>query len=188
MRDVDVLNACVRRGSSYPGWDIEAFATASAYDEETGRYSGLVLDDDASAATNTTLVVKPDIARDRCLRCGCHSADCACADTREQRAVSSGAPGCDTGERGDETVDRSWSKPTRFHGAVALNSERMGRDLMRIQQEVLAHLQNTPGGRISITVELQGHSNGYDEATVRTVNENARTLRFEQFGFEQSEE
>ncbi|HLZ38378.1 MAG TPA: hypothetical protein VKP64_11645 [Mycobacteriales bacterium] len=51
----------------------------------------------------------------------------------------------------------------------------MGRDLMRIQQEVLTHLQNAPAGRISVTVEVQGDSSGYDETTVRIVNENART-------------
>ena len=170
MRDIGVLQECVRRGASYPGWDVEAFATASGYDEKTGRYLGLVVDDEPVSVSAATLLVQPEIAR-RQVEPDREAAPSTDAETEMRR------------DAGPESRVLP-THPVRFHGAVQLQPERMGRDLMAIQQEVLQHLQRADGGRITVTLEISDESTGYDETTIRTVTENARTLRFEQFGFE----
>ena len=72
-----------------------------------------------------------------------------------------------------------------FFGAVHLDSERYGRDFNRVAQEILQHLAATPSTDMEITLEIRAKaSDGFDEAKVRVVSENARTLKFDTFGFE----
>ena len=53
--------------------------------------------------------------------------------------------------------------------------------------EVLAHLAATPGVELSVRIEIEATAAaGFDEGRVRTVSENAHTLRFEAAGFEDS--
>lgn len=45
----------------------------------------------------------------------------------------------------------------------------------------------TPGANLKVTIEIEAtNASGFDEGKVRTVSENARTLKFEQSGFEES--
>lgn len=194
MRDMDVLVGSVRTAPGYPAWDVESFAVAATYDETTGRYGGLVVDDMPSAVTASTLLVKPDAARAQpCERCGrpVHQGRCEEKTCARCGAPAHSGPCSRVYEQRDDLVheeprDVPSARPRRFHGAVALNPERMGKDLMRIQQEVLAHLQAAESAGISVTLEVHAESAGYEDGTVRTVSENARTLKFDQFGFEES--
>jgi hypothetical protein len=64
---------------------------------------------------------------------------------------------------------------------------RSGRDAGRIAEEVLQHLTTLPGARVTVTLEIQADSpGGIPESTVRTVNENCRTLKFKDHGFEEA--
>jgi len=55
-----------------------------------------------------------------------------------------------------------------------------------VADEVLAHLR-TEGVHLTVRVEIEATSTtGFDETKVRTVSENANTLKFEQSGFEDS--
>jgi hypothetical protein len=76
-------------------------------------------------------------------------------------------------------------KNTRFYGTVRLDPERFGRDLNRLYQEVIQHLAAPDGVDLEITVEIRAvKKDGYPDTTTRTVSENARTLKFDQSGFE----
>ena len=73
---------------------------------------------------------------------------------------------------------------TRFFGVKTLNSEKVALDFKSIAEEVLAHLRN---GDTNLTVRIEieaTDAGGFDEAKIRTISENAKTLKFDQAGFE----
>lgn len=75
-------------------------------------------------------------------------------------------------------------RPTRFSGAVVLNTERVGRDAGKVAEEVIQHLSGLVGGRVRITLEIEAEvDDGVEDRIVRTVSENCRTLKFKDFGF-----
>ena len=43
----------------------------------------------------------------------------------------------------------------RFHGSVALDATRVGRDAGRIGDEVIAHLAGLVGARVKVTLEIE---------------------------------
>ena len=55
-----------------------------------------------------------------------------------------------------------------------------------LRDEILAPLTATPGVTLNVTIEIEAtNPDGYDDAKIRTVSENATTLKFEQAGFEE---
>ena len=73
----------------------------------------------------------------------------------------------------------------RFFGVMDGNPERCSRDLTRISQEILQHLAAMEGTRLQVRVEVSAvRPERFPDDPVRTVTEHARTLKFEQFGFE----
>lgn len=77
------------------------------------------------------------------------------------------------------------TQPKRFHGAVTLNTARVGRDASRIADEVIAHLSSLVSARVTVTLEIEATiPEGASDQVVRTVTENARTLKFTTQGFE----
>ena len=76
-------------------------------------------------------------------------------------------------------------KNTRFYGTVRLDTERFGRDINRLYQEVIQHLATPEGVELEITLEISARKkDGYPDDKARIVNENARTLKFDPYGFE----
>ncbi len=74
---------------------------------------------------------------------------------------------------------------TRYHGAVTLNPQRLNREMATIVEEIIQRLTSLTGVDIEITLEIAAQrTSGFDEATVRTINENSRTLKFSSHGFE----
>jgi hypothetical protein len=75
--------------------------------------------------------------------------------------------------------------PKRFHAAVTLNSERVGRDAGKIADEVLSHLSALPDAKVKVTMEIEVEMpDGASEDVQRTVSENAGVLKFDSHGFE----
>jgi len=76
-------------------------------------------------------------------------------------------------------------KNTRYFGAVRLNPVLPGKDFNRLYAEVLQHLSAPEGVDLEITVEIKAvKRDGYPDDKVRIVSENARTLKFDESGFE----
>ena len=93
----------------------------------------------------------------------------------------------DKGDDGEAAGLIEEKKLHRFHGTVQLNPTRVGRDAGRIAEEVVAHLASLVGAQVTVTLEIAADlPDGASEHTVRTVNENSRTLKFESHGFEES--
>ena len=88
---------------------------------------------------------------------------------------------------GDGNVATPAPKPRRFHGTVQVDPLRLGRDAARIAEEIIQHLTGIVGANVEITVEIQADlPDGAGDKLVRDVTENCRTLKFKDFGFEES--
>ena len=75
---------------------------------------------------------------------------------------------------------------TRFYGVKTLKPDRIAPDFKNVAEEVIAYLRQE-GIDLAVRVEIEAtKSTGFDEGQIRTVSENARTLKFDQSGFEES--
>ena len=179
-------------------WDFDGFAVAAGYDEASGEYDRLAIpqQDPRPQVTDSTLLVRPDRAmaqreRER-------------AAQEAARAAASGAapaPGTSTTEPGGEGTHATAGTPgappadpepsgprnTRFFGVARVNSGLYMKDLTKISQEVIQHLAAPENVDLEISIEITAHKkDGYPDNKVRIVTENARTLKFDSYGFEDS--
>ncbi|MCR5263712.1 MAG: DUF499 domain-containing protein [Clostridiales bacterium] len=74
---------------------------------------------------------------------------------------------------------------THFFMSVKLDNTRVNRDLQRYLEEVITHLSAVDNCEVELTLEVNAQAaDGFPQGTVRTVSENCKTLRVEDFGFE----
>ena len=74
---------------------------------------------------------------------------------------------------------------TRYYGVFRVDAEKYGRDLTRLQQEILPHLADPETGDLTITVEVEAtHPDGFTDEKIRILTENARVLKFERSEFD----
>ena len=180
LRDRAVLDA----GLTGPQllWEQEGFALADGYDETTGKYRTLVLptDDVTVAVTDATLIVQPERA----------AAQRATEMPAAEAPVGPGADadpasGADPGSGPESDGDLEPLGRTRFFGSKRLQADRYASDFKKLADEILGPLGATPGVTLNVTIEVEATApTGFDDAKVRTVSENAATLKFEQSGFE----
>lgn len=159
-------------------WQTDAFALATGFDEAASRYIGLWTPDDSSAApaaTDSLLLVRPDIA----------------VTQRDTEVKPPSDPDDETTPAVDTTtkppVDVAFPPPkTRFYGVKTLSSDKVALDFKNVAEEILAHLRDT-GATLVVKVEIEAiDAGGFDEGKIRTVSENAQTLKFDQSGFEET--
>ncbi|MCB1017436.1 MAG: hypothetical protein KDB10_20280, partial [Acidimicrobiales bacterium] len=172
----------VKTGPSSLTWETDGFATADAFDD--GVYRGLVRAEHAPVVTAQTLVVRPEIAKAQPARDHEDSgseAPVAQVDGTEPREGLRAAGAAAGGDASDEKT----TGPRRFYASVELDPLRLNRDFGKVAEEVVAHLTGLLGTDVSVTVEIQAtNDEPFPDAVVRTVAENARTLKFEDHGFE----
>ncbi|GAB4662035.1 Swt1 family HEPN domain-containing protein [Mycobacterium avium subsp. hominissuis] len=160
-------------------WQADAFALATGFDEAAGRYIGLWTPDDkgaAPAATDSLLLVRPDVAV-------------------EQRETEVTPPGPDDEATPAEDDDKTLKPPvdiafpprkTRFYGVKTLSADKIALDFKNVAEEVIAHLRDTRA-QLVVKIEIEAtDAGGFDEGKIRTVSENAQTLKFDQSGFEET--
>ena len=82
-----------------------------------------------------------------------------------------------------ETVDVP--KNTNFYMSAQLDTTRIGRDVKNLIEEVINHLISVDGAQVEVSLEVTVKAeDGMSAQTVRTVSENCRTLRVQNFGFD----
>jgi len=187
----EVLAQAARDGLALLTWRADTFAYAESYDDAGGRYRGLRGGQGVTVtADGNGFLVKPDVAR-------------AQLDAEVPSPVAPGAPGVpgpgsSRTPTGPGPVAGPMGVPSqgapaqpvvekmrRFHGAVRLDSSRVGRDASRIAEEVIAHLTGQVGAQVTVTLEIEAHlPDGASDQIVRIVTENSRTLKFDSQGFE----
>lgn len=188
LRDRSVLETGIRAVLDEITWEHEGFALARGYDERTGDYEGLAIphEDTFGQITDSTLLVHPRRAAQQRVR-----EKVALAVTQGAAAGVQVQPTEHPGvyrpvPAGEPEPAPPTPQHVRFFGVSTLNPERYARDFARIAQEILPHLTGE-GIELTITVEISArHPDGFPEEKVRTVTENAHTLKFDQVGFEQS--
>jgi predicted AAA+ superfamily ATPase len=182
----EVLVHAIRDGVALLTWQTDTFALAESFDEGAGRYRGLRGGQVASlSADSATLLVKPPLAR---AQLDAETAAVASA-SKPGGAPSATAPAGGSGAVGEGTapaVPGTVPVPLRrYHGTVPLDAARVGRDASRIADEVIAHLVALQGANVRVTLEIEADvPAGIPDRVVRTVNENSRSLKFGNHGFE----
>lgn len=178
LKDSAVLLDAVRSGVALLTWAPDTFAYASAVDEETGRYSGLVGGQHAAVMLDpTSVLVRPDVAaRQLAAERSITQAPSSELDEPPGEATALG------GRAGGGGAPPS--RPRRFYGRISLEPVRMLRDLSDIADAIVGQLGKADAD-VTITVEVEATSDeGFSEDVRRTVSENARTLKFEIHEFE----
>ena len=130
-------------------------------------------------ADSPGLVVRPEVARKQI--------------DEEVRPGPGPGPGSWTRDLGPgpETRDQGRIRlpspgPRRFHGSVDIDPVRAGKVVGQIAEEVVSHLTGLVGSKVELTLEIEAEiPDGAPEHVVRTVTENARTLRFRSQEFEE---
>ena len=159
-----------------------AYATGKS---EDGYHTGLVYRelgniyfDEASILVHPDHVAQPP-EPEVCPKCGRQLSECMCKGDKKL------CPKCDEPLdvcKCDDTVKRV----KRYYGRVEIDPQRVNKDMALIVEEVVERLTGLVGCEVEISVEINAkRSEGFEESTIRTVSENSRTLKFEQFGFEE---
>jgi len=175
LKGPEVLMGAVADGVGLLTWERDSFAYADNLDEEAGRYRGLRGGVRISPQAQTGLLVKPGVARRQL------DAE-AKPPPGPGPGPTGGGPGPGPGPQPPPVPDR---KLRRFHGTIVLDPTRVGRDAGRVADEVIAHLQGLVGAKVKVTLDVEAEiPSGASENVVRTVTENARTLKFGNHGFE----
>ena len=169
-------------------WQTDAFALATGYDESTGRYIGLWYPsaDGKSlppATTDTLLLVKPEVASRQIEE---ESAPKTSPEERLAELVEKNG-GSTEHDPNAPKVDVFFPKlKTRFYGVKTLNSDKIAMDFKNIADEVIANLRVDDGTELTVRIEIEAtNKTGFGDGKVRTVSENAKTLKFDQSGFEE---
>ena len=186
-RDPEVLITAIREGIGSVTWRSETFAFAESFDENAGRYLGLRAGKVVPVSESAPgLLVK---------------AERAARQLAEEEAAKpapitpiippTGQPTTVPGQPGERTGPApvqpgpAGEKPNHFFGNVGVDAARISRDMDTLAKEVVQHLASLPGAVVKVTVEIQASvPSGVPDATVRTVSENCRTLKFTSHGFE----
>jgi len=176
LRDQSVFLGAVQSGVASLTWDPDTFAYAEGRDEKAGRYVGLIGGQQCIAIMDSnSLLVKPGVA--------------AAQVAEEQRAEPGTgkrtAEGAGAGGGGHEPVAAPVATALRrFHGSVALDPVRANKDIADIVDNVVQHLVGQ--GEVRLRLEIEANMpEGVPNNVVRTVNENAKVLKFDSFGFEE---
>ena len=176
LRDKDVLLATIRSGVFTK--DFFGYATGTTDD---GGYVGLTFGNAPPGVyyDDTGVIIRPEVAAQ-------HLQQRREAATVDVAGAASPTLGGTPGVVPPATAIRDASAVAkRFYGTVHLNPLRISSEAGTIGQEIVQHLESLLGAKVEVTLEISAESpNGFPDNVVRTVTENARTLKFENFGFE----
>jgi hypothetical protein len=161
---------------------LDAPIAYSTGKSEEGYHTGLVFRNLGNVYFDSrALLVHPDhvdAGPDLCPKCGNLVAECTCEELKVCPECRNPIDAC--------TCDVPPAKVKRYYGRVQLDSQRAIKDMGLIVEEVVERLTSQIGCDVEIGVEINARrSDGFDEGTIRTISENSRTLKFEDFGFEE---
>jgi predicted AAA+ superfamily ATPase len=173
----EVLLQAMSAGVGLLTWETDGFAYADSYDETAERYAGLRFGRvDRIVQDSGGLLVKPEVARRQVK-----------VEVKREEPEPTDEPGDEgTTKSGDPPPEpRQRVQPRRYHASVELDPDRVVRDVGKIAEEVIAHLNGLVGSEVTLTLEIEAAvPGGVPENVVRIVSENAKTLKFSSQGFE----
>jgi len=190
----ETLDSAIERSLNSVLVDGEKFAIAAAKDTESGRYRGLIVPpahNTAIQVTDSTLLVDWNNADEQASADRVAAAREAAARAAEESAAEVGPIDIvlinDEADEAEGTSEESFPprRPSRYFGSVKVDPDRYSRDIGNVTREIIDRLAGA-GAQLEITIDIQASkSDGFDEAEVRTISENARVLKFDpSSGFE----
>ncbi|MGI8659799.1 MAG: ATP-binding protein, partial [Thermoleophilaceae bacterium] len=173
LRDVQVLLAAIADGVALMTWRQDGFAYADAVDEAAGRFAGLRAGEALALSDAVGVVVRSDVAETQL--------DLERPSTTSTEPATGPAAPSAAATRNDPAATPAPPRELRrFFGSVELDPTRLSRDAAEIGEAVVAHLNGLVGANVQVTLEIQADiPDGAPDAVVRTVTENAATLRFD---------
>ena len=105
----------------------------------------------------------------------------------QDKTISEGNPDKNTGNATGAGVHTSVTpKNTRFFMTADLDTTRINRDVQRLVEEVISHLSSLSDAKVEIKLDVNVTvPSGMPQSTVRTVSENCKVLKINDFGFEE---
>jgi hypothetical protein len=182
IRDKDVLLATIKSGVYSRGY----FGYATGVTDD-GKYTGVVFGGPPPGVyfDDTSVVVRPEVVQ------GCLKAveDVELTGNEDNltgiRDGRTTYPGVSPVAEPPVIVEAA-AAPKRFYGTIRLNPLRISSEAGTIGQEVIQHLEALLDSGVEVTLEITAQSHqGFPDNVVRIVTENARTLKFDNFGFEE---
>lgn len=180
LSDVSVLYNCILQGIA----SREYFAIAAGFSK--GRYTDLRIQKSVLQIMPSDVLVKADVAEKQI-------SDDEAAKTKEREPATTQYPN-DDGEsdtvkdpsKVDDSEKPKEKKAHRFYMTTQLDNLRVNRDVDSIIKEVVSHLENENGSKVTIRLDVQVDlPNGVGQDIERTVLENCSTLHVSDFGFEE---
>ncbi len=193
LKDSQVFLEAVRQGVNSLSWQAETFAYAQAVDAD-GRFLDLTTARNAATSimlNDESVLVRPDAALAQL------EADAAAEQEFNDRKgglfVSPGEQPPLGGdglniERAATTTDAPIEPKLarRFYGVVELDPTRLNKQVPEVVEHVVEHLTKLTGAKVHVRLEIDADvADGVPGKTVMDVTENARTLKFSDFGFEE---
>jgi hypothetical protein len=172
LRDRVVLDTAIRGAVAKLD---PSFGYADSFDEATADYSGLIwAKAPPELMASTALLVHHDAALEQLRR-------------KQPEALVGGASGGVTGITtgspspavGGAASPTGSALPRRFYGSVEIDMVRPVKSFDAILNAVVMELQRTQGAKVKLTLEVEAEApNGFSEADVGVVRDNARHLKF----------
>ena len=169
----------------------EFFGIAAGYTGE--RYLDLKLNETVFSINQSDLLVKPSIAMKQIMEerkpdtPDSSSMPNSSGGSSEIGGFGGGQGRPQSGGTSAQTdgSDAAAPKNTRFFMSAKLDNTRVNKNVNDYLTEVIQHLMAVDGADVELTLEVSVNApGGIPSTTVRTVSENCRTLKIQNFGFE----
>jgi len=179
LKSSQVLLDAIEQGLSRMSWRTDTFAYADEFDQKSGQYKGLDSGKLIKPIINdTSLLVKGDVAS---------------ALMDKQQPTASGLPGLAGQPAGQPippmpgTPMPEVSNPKVFYASVAVKDpSRLAKEAGTLNAEIISLLTGIYGAEAEITIEVRVNvPEGIPETVKKAVNENCKTLKYENFNFEE---
>ncbi len=174
----DVLRECVRQAIA--GLTPGPYAYAARYDEQAGRYEGLVIEQAQDAPvviTDDSVIVRADVAEKHRPQ---PQTPATVPHPQPQPPTAVGDPVGPPAP--DETAppEAKDRLPTRFYGVATLSPDRPAKDFARVMEGIVEPLVELMGAQVKIRVEIEADvPDGINRDHARILLENARTLKLD---------
>ena len=168
LRDVEVLRSSIAEAVAGLSWQLDGFAYASAYDENTGRYLGLLAGRHMDPLIDgSAVLVRSDVAVQQLER-----------ERPDLTTVPLGAGG-----NGPQPPVPA-ALPRHFYGRKVADPVRLVRDAGDIAETIVQELKAKPSARVKVVIQVEADDDeGFGADVQRVVSENARTLKFDEQEF-----
>ncbi len=169
----------------------EFFGIAAGYTGE--RYLDLKLNETVFSINQSDLLVKPSVAMKQIMEerkpdtPDSSSMPNSSGGSSEIGGFGGGLGRPQSGGTSAQTdgSDAAAPKNTRFFMSAKLDNTRVNKNVNDYLTEVIQHLMAVDGADVELTLEVSVNApGGIPSTTVRTVSENCRTLKIQNFGFE----